>query len=371
MRREPRRDDLRRRLERAPLPDAADAERRAWAVVGSASPVARPGRRRRRAPIAALVVAVGAAVAFTPPGAAVGEWVRDRVDPPKRAAQPPATRASRLPAGGRLLVHDARGIAVVAQDGKRTRLGPYDGATWSPHGRYVAAWRGTRLTALTPEGEIHWQIDAPARIRVARWSLDRGYRIAYVTDGDRLRVVAGDGTGDRPLAATAGAAVPAWRPGGDHALAFVTPAGRLEIRDVDTGARIGRPRGGLPRATRTLSWSAGAGLLAAAGPRAIRVFDLRRGGATRIATRAQERFTAAMFSPVDPTLARISRLGERSTVHAGRELFATRGRIRAAAWSPDARWLMLETPGQLVAVRVVGAPRVLTLPGARLDGWSP
>jgi hypothetical protein len=31
---------------------------------------------------------------------------------------------------------------------------------------------------------------------------------------------------------------------------------------------------------------------------------------------------------------------------------------------------MLETTGQLVAVRVVGAPRVLSFPGGRLQGWS-
>jgi len=363
------RDDLGRRLERAPLPDATDAERRAWDVVRSAAPAARRDRRRRRMPVAALVAAVGVAVAVTPPGAAVGEWVRDRVDPPKPAIQPAPKPASRLPAPGRLLVRDRGGIAVVAQDGKRTRLGRYDGATWSPHGRFVAAWRGTRLAALSPEGEIRWQIDAPARIRAARWSLDRGYRVAYVTAGGELRVVAGDGTGDRSLGA-AGAAILAWRPGGDHALAYVGPAGRLEVRDVDTGAPLERPRAAVPRATRTLSWSGGGRLLAAAGPREIRVFDLRGGGARRIATRARERIVAADFSPIGPTLARVSRAGTRSTVRAGRELFATRGRIGAAAWSPDGRWLMLETPDQLVAVRVVGAPRVLSFAGARLEGWS-
>jgi hypothetical protein len=362
-------DELRRRLERAPVPDSEDAEWRAWAVVRAAAPTARSSRLRRRAPIAALVAAVGVAVAVTPPGAAVGEWVRDRVDPPKRAPQPTVTPASRLPADGRLLIHDARGIAVVAQDGKRTRLGRYDGAAWSPHGRFVAAWRGTRLTALTPAGEVRWEIEAPARIRAARWSPDLGYRVAYVTDDDRLRVVAGDGTGDRPLAPT-GAAIPAWRPGGDDALAFVTPAGRLEVRDVDTRALIERPRGSVPRATRALSWSAGGRLVAAAGPRQIRIFDLRRDDTERIAARPRERFAAAAFSPAHPTLARISRTGGRSTVRAGRELFATRGRIGAAAWSPDGRWLMLETPDQLVAVRVVGAPRVLSFPGARLEGWS-
>ena len=363
-----RRDDLARRLEQAPVPDAAGAQQRAWAVVRSAAPAAR-AVRWRRVPVVAFVAAVGAAAALTPPGAAVGEWVRDRVDPPQPVVQPRVQPATRLPGSGRLLVRDARGIAVVAPDGKRTRLGRYDGATWSPHGRFVAAWRGTRLAALTPAGEVRWEIEAPARIRVARWSLDRGYRVAYVTDGDRLRVVAGDGTGDRPLAAAAGAAIPAWRPGGDHALAFVTPAGRLEVRDVDTGAAIERPRA-IFRGTRTLTWSAGARLLAAAGPRAIRVFDLRAGGARRIAAGPRERFTAAAFSPIGPALARVSRTAQRSTVRAGRALFATRGRIGAIDWSPDGRWLMLEAPGQLVAVRVAGAPRVLSFPGARLHGWS-
>jgi len=384
-------DDLRTRLERAPLPEADDAERRAWAVVRSAAPAPRASRWRRRAPVAVLVAVVGVTVAVTPPGAAVGEWVRERVDPPQRDVQPAATPANRLPAAGRLLVRDAGGIAVVAHDGSRTRLGRYDGATWSPHGRFVAAWRGTRLTALTPEGELRWQIDAPARIRAARWSPANGYRVAYLTDGDRVRVVAGDGTGDRPLAA-AGATIPAWRPGSDQALAFVSPGGRLELRDVDTGALIQRARGDVPPGTRALSWSARGRLIAAAGPREVRVFDLRRDRSRRLGSGPHERFTAAAFSPAGATLARISRAGGRSTVRAGREpfatggrisgadgrstvragreLFATRGRIPRVAWSPDGRWLMLETPEQLVAVRVVGAPRVLSFPGGRLEGWS-
>ena len=362
-------DDLRTRLEQAPLPDAEDAERRAWAVMRSAVPAARPSRWRRRAPVAVLVAVVGVTVAVTPPGAAVGEWVRERVDPPQRDVRPAATPANRLPAAGRLLVRDAGGIAVVGHDGSRTRLGRYDGATWSPRGRFIAAWRGTRLTALTPQGEVRWQIDAPARIRAARWSPANGYRVAYLTDGSRLRVVAGDGTGDRPLAA-AGPAIPAWRPGSDQALAFVSPGGRLQLRDVDTGALLERGHGDVPAGTRALSWSAGGRLIAAAGSREIRVFDLRRGRSRRIGSRPRERFTAAAFSPAGPTLARISRAGGRSTVRAGRELFATRGRIPRAAWSPDGRWLMLETPEQLVAVRVVGAPRVLSFPGGRLEGWS-
>jgi hypothetical protein len=362
-------DELRRRLERVPLPGADDAERRAWAVVRAAAPAPRPRRLRRRAAVAALAAAVGAGVAVTPPGAAVGDWVRDRVDPPaKRAVE--VTRASRLPAAGRLLVRDRRGVAVVAQDGSRTRLGRYDGATWSPHGRFVTAWRGSRLTALTPAGDVRWELDAPAPIRVARWSRGDGYRIAYLTAGNRLRIVAGDGSGDRALA-TVGAAVPAWRPDGDRALALVSAGEHLEVRDVDTGALLERPRAPVPRGTRTLSWSAGGRLLAAAGPRAIRVYDLRDGSTRQLVhARARERFTAAAFAPDGGTLARVVRAGGRSSVHAGRELFATRGRIARAAWSPDGGWLMLQTSGQLVAVRVAGTPRVLSFPGGRLEGWS-
>jgi hypothetical protein len=369
-------DDLRRRLERAPLPDADEAERRAWAVVRSAAPAARPSRLRRRAPIAALAAALGVLVAVTPPGAAVGDWVRDRVDPPPKRTVEPA-RASRLPAEGRLLVRDDRGVAVVAQDGSRTRLGRYDGATWSAHGRFVAAWRGSRLTALTPSGQVRWTIDAPAPVRAARWSLADGYRIAYVTAANQLRIVGGDGTGDRALT-TVGAAIPAWRPDDDRVLAFTSPRGRLEIRDVDTGALLDRLRSPVPRGTRTLSWSADGRHLAAAGPRAIRVYDLRDGSTGLLHARARERFTTAAYAPRDRTLARVTRTDGRSFVRAGagerarlgRELFATRGRIARAAWSPDAGWLMLEMPDQLVAVRVVGPPRVLSYPGGRLEGWA-
>src|SRR5829696_9824465 len=193
-------DDLRDRFERAPLPGAEDARRRAWGVVRSAAPpaAARSRLRRWRVPVVALLAAAGAAVAFTPPGAAVGDWVRARVAAPKKAAEPVTERATRLPASGRLLVRDDRGVAVVSHDGRRTALGRYAGATWSPRGLFVAAWRGTRLVALTPAGAVRWQVTAPQPIRTARWSLEPGFRVAYVTSGGQLRIVNGDGTGHEP-----------------------------------------------------------------------------------------------------------------------------------------------------------------------------
>jgi len=362
-------DELRDRLERAPLPGAEDARRRAWTVVRGAAP-APTARTRSPRIVAALVAAAAVALALTPPGAAVGDWVRERVDPPEPPPETQAKPATRLPAPGRLLVGDARGIAIVAQEGRRTALGRYDGATWSPHGLFVGAWRGSRLSALSPDGGVRWRIAAPERVRAARWSPD-GYRIAYLTAAGHIRVVAGDGTGDRPLAAVRGA-VPAWRPGSLHVLAYVSRSGRIEIRDVDTGALIARPHRAVPARTRSLSWSPGGRLLAASGPHAIRVYDVRRGGSERTAPPPGSRFTAAAFAPDRATLAVVARERGRSTVSAGREVFATRGRIAGATWSLDGRWLMLDVPSarQLIAVHVSGAPRVLSLPGVRVHGWS-
>jgi hypothetical protein len=309
----------------------------------------------------------------SPPGAAVGEWVRDRVDPPAPVAGPAATPAIRLPAPGRLLVRDALGITVVGRDGDRVRLGQFDGATWSPNGWFAAAWRGDRLSALTPGGTVRWTITAPGRVVAGRWSPDPGYRIAYVTAAGELRVVNGDGTGDRPFAAAAPRPAPAWRPGARTDLAYVSPQGRLVIRDVDTGTRVALPRRELPRHVHTLAWSAGGRQLTALGPRAAQTLDLRRPGrAARLVAPAGARFIAAAYAPTHPTLARVMRARGSSTVVAGREVFTTRGRIAGLAWSADGRWLMLDTPdaGQLVAVRVVGPPRVLSFPGGRLHGWS-
>jgi hypothetical protein len=300
--------------------------------------------------------------------------VRARVDPPDPVAQPAARPAIRLPAQGRLLVSDALGVTVVDEDGDRTRLGHHDGATWSPNGLFVAAWRGDRLAALTPQGDERWAITAPSRIAAARWSPDPGYRVAYVTAAGELRIVAGDGSGDRALARAAPAVPPAWRPGAWRVVAFVRGR-RIEVRDVDSGALVAHPRGAVPRGTRSLSWSAGGRLLAATGPRAIRVFDLGGAGgrAGRIEPPGRARFTASAYAPTRLALARLTRARGRSTVTAGRrDVFATRGRIAGLAWSADGRWLMLDTPdaGQLVAVRVVGPPRVLSFPGGRLHGWS-
>src|SRR6185437_7031143 len=109
-------------------------------------------------------------------------------------AEPALTR---LPGGGDLLVQSPHGPWLVHADGSRRLLGDYDQATWSPRGLFVAAAGGRQLTAVEPHGDPHWSISSPARISSPRWA-PSGYRVAYLS-GRSLRVVAGDGTGDRLL----------------------------------------------------------------------------------------------------------------------------------------------------------------------------
>ena len=152
-----------------------------------------------------------------------------------RARRASGRRSAALPAG-RMLVSSSQGTWIVRGDGTRLRLGPWTGATWSPRGLYVAAWRGRELSAVAPNGRVAWTIAARGPVRDAAWSPD-GYRIAYRRD-DALAVVAGDGTGARVLAQPVRAVAPAWRPGAPHTLAWVGASGRVEVRDVDTGALV-------------------------------------------------------------------------------------------------------------------------------------
>lgn len=363
-------DDLRDRLEQLPIPGAREAESRAWDAVRGVAAAAPSRRRRRRRTVAAVLLAVaGATAAATAPGAAVADWVRARVDPPPARTEPPVVPAHRLPAPGQLLIRDDHGLALIREDGTRRRLGAYAGAAWSPRGLFIVAWRGDRLSALTPAGAVRWQITAPRRIRAARWSPD-GFRVAYLTTGGDLRVVAGDGTGDHRFARAADV-VPAWRPGTEHTLAYVARAGRVRVRDVDS-FRPTRVPGAAAPMTRTLAWSGGGRLLTAVGSRERRTFDLRRHRQRRASLQMPGRYGDAAFAPTHPTLAVIVRSRDGSLVRAGRELFATRGNVARAIWSPDGRWLLLEVrdANQLIAARVTGPPRVLSFPGGRLQDWS-
>lgn len=298
---------------------------------------------------AAAVVAV---IGLTPAGADVREWIDDRID--GVGDERPALTG--IPGGGRLLVTSAGGAWVVAPDGARRRLGPYDDATWSPGGLYVAAVRGRQLVAVDPFGNVRWSIPAPARVSDPRWA-PTGLRIAYRSDGD-LRVVEGDGSDEELLARGVAPVAPAWRPPpagavpASHVLAYVNRTGQIVIRDVESGSQIVGSSGVDARSIAWLSHNR----LVVAGRRFIQVLD---GSLRLVATFAAGPVgskvggvavslptgriaivrTRVVGSSISSELVS-ARIGHNRTIHR-RTLFAGPGEFSNPAFSPDGRWLVM------------------------------
>jgi WD40 repeat protein len=289
--------------------------------------------------LACALVAAAVAVAAEPP-----RWVRHALG--DAVAPAPHVRSSlgSLPAG-RLLVSSSQGTWIVRGDGTRLRLGPWTAATWSPRGLYVAAWRGRELSAVAPNGRVAWTIAARGTVRDATWSPD-GYRIAY-RRGDVLAVVAGDGTGARILARPVRAAAPAWHPGAPHTLAWVGARGRIEVRDVDTGALVWRSSTSVGAVT-ALAWSADGHRLLARGARRVVVFDVTGKRWWRVRLPHGARVGAAAWAPRGDRIALAVRGTRGTSVYVTpaplvprRPVFATTGTLRSLAWSPDGRRLLV------------------------------
>jgi WD40 repeat protein len=373
---------LRDALERAPVPDASGAEARAWALLADAHrerPRAARWSRRGRVLAPALVsvlVAAAVAVAAQPP-----RFVRHALGDSGSA---PRARASLggLPAG-RLLVSSSRGTWIVRGNGTRLRLGPWTAATWSPRGLYVAAWRGRELSAVAPTGRVAWTIAARGPVRDATWSPD-GFRIAYRRDA-ALAVVAGDGTGARVLAEPVRAVAPAWRPGAPHTLAWVGAAGRIEVRDVDTGALVWRSSASVG-AVRALAWSADGHRLLARGDRRLVVLDVHGNRVWRVRLPARARVGAAAWAPSGDRIALALREASAMSVFVtrsarvpSRPVFTTTGALRSLAWSPDGRrllvrwaegdqWLLLSPTLKAHITAIAGISRRFGAPPT-VQGW--
>jgi hypothetical protein len=356
-----------RRLDRIEVPGEHEARERAWQLVLAAyaerEPIPRPRRRARPALALALAAAV-AAVAFTPPGRAVVETVRDAI-----GIESAEEALFSLPAPGRLLVVSDAGAWVVAEDGSKRRLGDYLDAGCSPFGRFVTAAGQNELVALEPDGDVRWKLSRPA-VRAPRWGGTLSdTRIAYVSRGT-VSVVAGDGTNDRAL--TAGRAT-AWRPGSVRLLA-VAAAGRVSLFDVQRGEALWSAS---VQAT-SLAWSAdGTRLLAL---RAGRYTILSSAG--EVLTRGAS-LTAA-FAPDGHALAIARRTATGSElVVGGRLRFQGTGTFSGATWSPDGRWVAVSWPeaDQLVLVRASGPRKIEAAANLsrqfestsfpRLTGWCP
>jgi hypothetical protein len=336
---------LRKHLQGAAAPDELGAERRGWGVVREAYAAAGVSRERRwpTRPLVALaaVLALGAA-ALSPPGQAIGGWVRDRV-----SDEPPETEhvLAALPGPGRLLVTSERGVWVVANDGSKRLLGPYEDATWSPSGRYVAVTRGPRLVAVTPDGDIRWTLTRRGRVVEPRWS-PSGFRIAYGVGGT-LRVVSGDGSPDRRIARRAVVGTWTWRPGEAHVLAYVS-RGVVRVVNTDSGRLSWSWRG----PAEELAWSAdGRRLIAVGGGPQITIFhpDGRVIRRHRIDSPGAGRNWALSVAPRGRAFAVLSRFsyGPPDVIlyRAERQMaprrFSTGTEAVELEWSPDGRRLLI------------------------------
>jgi WD40 repeat protein len=336
---------VRRELERIEIPGEHDARLRAWETVHAAYQQREPVQPRRpflRPLLVAAAVAAVAAAALSPPGRAVIEGVGDAL-----GVSSAEKSLFSLPDDGRLLVVSDDGAWTVTAEGSRRRLGRYADASWSPFGRFVVAARGSELAALEGDGDLRWKLARPD-VRLPRWGGSRrDTRIGYLS-GSQLRVVGGDGRGDRLLARNVDRVAPAWRPSTLHVLAYAKDS-QVIVGDAESGRRFWSRRAGR---TVALEWSPDGELLLVRGPRSLRVFD--HAGSLRhellLPGRAAP-VTAASFSPSSRAVAFAQRAGARAHVwliprlrpdgSAARELFSGPGSFTDVAWSPSGRWLLV------------------------------
>ncbi len=324
---------MRRELERIEIPGEHEARERTWAVLRAAFADRQPVEHRMRRLRPALVIAGALAMlaaALSPTGRAVIDEIREAV-----GVEHAQQALFSLPSEGDLLVSSDAGVWSVHADGSRRLLGGYREATWSPFGRFVAAARANELAALEPGGSVRWTLARPG-VRSPRWTgTETDTRIAYV-DRTGMRVVAGDGTGDRLV--VAGARGPlAWHPGPGHVLAYALPR-EIRVQDVDTGELLWRARPAGPATG--VEWSSDGARLLVVARNGIRVLNA--------GTRAVERTDIAAdaaFRPGGRELALVRHRGEESEVLLGsRVLFRGAGDLRELEWSPDGRWLLVTWP---------------------------
>jgi hypothetical protein len=379
--------ELRAALIDAPAPDEEAARERTWGTVRAAfesrEPVSWPVRHARPLLVLAVAGAVVAA-AFTPPGEAVVNEVRDAIGRDRAVGVERAEpELFSLPAPGRVLVESGRGLWLVRQDGSRRLLGRYRDAAWSPHGLFVAAVRGNQLVALDERGRVRWSVPRRGFVGSPSWTGTRtDTRIAYLAGAvprRELRVVAGDGTGDRLLARRVAPVAPAWRPGPERELAYVRRSGRLLVVDADTGAVRWHAHAG---PTAVLEWSADGRRLLVVDGRRLRVFGAD-GTLARVLPAPRGFFVVdGAFAP-DRRVAFIAVHPDRaeSRVFVGRQrLFgAGPGWFTSLSWSPDGRRLAFAwpEPDQLVFLAVPRGSKMKAVANAsrqfgrtpRITGW--
>jgi hypothetical protein len=346
-------------LERIEVPGEHDARGRTWRVVESAFAERQPIERASHWPrVAAVAVALAAlvAAALSPPGRAVLDEVREVVGVER--AQPALFS---LPTAGQLLVTSDAGVWAVQQDGSKRLLGDYREASWSPFGRFVVAARENELAALEPDGDVRWTLSRRGVVS-PRWTgIETDTRIAYI-DRTGLRVVAGDGTGDRLLVAGFRGGL-AWQPGGGFVLGLATPRDVRVVDAVSGRTRWRRARAGVPT---KVSWSTDGRRLLVASRRSVSVYEGRGAQSYELGPGAAPLRSAAL-APSGEGLAFAAAIDGRSQLwvvprirpdaSAARRLFAGAGTFDDVTWTPDERWILVTWPeaDQWVFIRANGA----------------
>jgi hypothetical protein len=272
-------------------------------------------------------------------------------------------------------VSGSDGLFVVARDGRRTRLGRWDDATWSPAGLFVAATAGHTLAALDPaDGSIRWRLRPGALVSLPRWAPD-GTHIAFRA-GSTLRFVYGNGTHDVPAGQGMAPVAPAWRPSELHTVAWAATDGTVTVEDADTAKVFKTYRGG---AVRQLAWSGDGRRLLIARRRGGTIHDLTTGDARRLPLARGEGLLAAAYAPKGNRLALAVTSDGRTEIRVrGDILRSVTGRLDDLEWSPDGRWLLAGWPaaGQWLIAHATGRPHETAISiedrfgsGARTHGW--
>ncbi len=398
-------DELRAALKEAPLPDPDAAEERAWQVVHAAfvselEEMAEEGRTERqgvagrwddlkKAPfglrlggfLIALVVGVSV---ITPARALVAGWVEDAIRGPKVES---TTISVSPPGGGRLLVQGSGGTWVTDDDGSRRHVGSFEDSVWSPRGRFVAAVDDRQLVALEPDGDVRWALTRPTRVSLPSWNSPDGFRIAYV-EGRQLRIIAGDGTGDSPLAGGVDAVRPAWRPGPAYDLAFARPGGRVEVIDTRSGERLfshkeGGRIGGLEwshNGSRLMVWTKGSVSILDSAGREVWTYSPRPGRSIGAATIRPGSSQLVLIEAGQQSRVLLTGPGRRQTtlLAAGRlvdPLWSAGGKQLMIAWPETDQWLFLrgadldrvDALGEIAGQFSPGAGERASFP--RATGW--
>lgn len=376
-----------------PVPGEQEAQERAWAAVSAAHSAydRAPSRRRRLGVRLALAGAAlslaGAGIAVTPPGEAVADWLVRAVGAEK--PRPPVAPALGLPGPGRLLVDTPRGLSLVSRDGSRQDLGSWQDGAFSPRGRFVAAVRGRELAALDLRGVPRWTVRRPFALAQPAWAPD-GLHVAY-RSGDGLRVVNGDGSGDRFLDGPLGPAAPVWVD--ERTLAWADARGAVHTVDALTGragwrALARRPvRQLLAGDRRVIAITArSARVLHASDGRLMFSRRTARGeeyvagavGGTRLALVRHDREHG--LSHIELALVRLNVVPPDSPALPGRvvdPVFSPDGKWLLLGWRVADEWLFLSSPigGKIAAVSSVGRRLAPISPGRwafpRVIAWAP